>query len=249
MNPPSRRSIIDRHRRPHPAWLWVAAVLALLLALVMWSFSAAAQNQRGMQTIKAAMSLQPDVRKGKVLYARQCASCHGGRGHGMEDSLTPALAGQVPVYTIKQLVDAGEGDRRISAMHRTLANQQLESPTALANVAGYIATLRVNTRATTGSGKNLVQGIKIYAATCVQCHGSDGGGKPQWLTPSLRGQHYSYLLTQMRQIATSHRYAVEPAVIELLEALSLEQVTGVADLASRLSNPRSLPSGALPPED
>ncbi len=45
------------------------------------------------------------------------------------------------LYTIKQLVDTAEGDRRISAMHGTLAAQELLSPATLANVAGHIAML------------------------------------------------------------------------------------------------------------
>ncbi len=233
-----------RHRWPHPLWLWTAITLALLAAL--WWHSAAAQNQRAMNTIKAALDEQPDVAKGKALYVRQCASCHGRRGHGVPKSLTPALAGQVSPYTIKPLVDAAEGDRRISAMHRTLATQELLNPAALANVAGYIAILAVNKRPQIGSGEHLAVGVKIYTSACAPCHGSEGGGTPSWFAPALRGQHYSYLLTQSRQLAASHRYAAEPVVIELLESLSLDQLSGVADVASRLSDPRHPPFTAEP---
>lgn len=166
----------------------------------------------------------------------------------MEESLTPALAGQVATYTIKQLVDAAEGDRRISAMHRTLATQEMLNPAALANVAGYIATLKVNERPQSGSGQHLAMGVQIYALSCIRCHGVDGAGNSRTFTPGLRGQHYSYLLTQMRQLAASHRYAVDPAVARLLEALSLDQLTAVADVVARLSDPRPGPFLAVKPD-
>jgi cytochrome c553 len=209
----------------------------LQLALVFCYRSAAAQNQRGLDTIRSAISLQADLANGKRLYARNCVSCHGRKGHGEERSLVPALAGQVSPYTIKQLVDVGEGDRNIIAMHRTLTAQDLTKPQALADVAGYVATLPINHRTRTGSGEQLALGTQIYDATCAQCHGRDGGGNPAWFAPSLRGQHYSYLLTQLRQLAAGHRYAVDPVVARLVEALSLEQLTAVADVTSRLSHP------------
>jgi cytochrome c553 len=247
-NPKQQGGQTARWRWPHPLWLWSAITLVLLVALALWPGSAAAQNQRATTTIKAAISVQPDAAKGKALYARQCASCHGRKGYGVQKSLTPALAGQVATYTIKQLVDAAEGDRRISAMHSTLATQELLSPAALANVAGYIEMLEVNERPQEGSGQHAAKGAKIYALTCARCHGVEGAGNPSTFTPALRGQHYSYLLTQMRQLAASHRYAVDPVVIRLLEALSLDQIMGLADVASRLSDPRPGPFLAVEPE-
>ena len=224
----------ERYRWPHPIWLWLVAALALILLLFLWSHSAAAQGQRGLNTMRVAITLQPDLRNGKVLYARACSSCHGRKGYGKEKSLTPAVAGQVNTYTIKQLVDSGEGDRSIAPMHRALAAAELTNATALANVAGYIASLPANQRPQRGPGSQLKLGMEIYSATCANCHGTDGSGNAEMFAPSLRGQHYTYLVTQMRQMAASHRYAVDPIVVRLLEALTLEQLTAVADTASRL---------------
>jgi cytochrome c553 len=58
----------------------------------------------------------------------------------------------------------------------------------------------------------------------------------------LHAQHYSYLLRQARQLATGHRYSVDLPVLVVLEALSLDQLTAVADFISRLpaAEPESL---------
>lgn len=224
-----------RLRSYHLAWL--LALAALLVVLAFWYTSAAAQTERSMDALHAALSVPPDVTKGKALYRRECASCHGRKAHGNETAMVPALAGQVPSYTIKQLLDMGEGDRSNLRMNHTLASEKLLAPAALANLAGHVATLPLNTRIKTGTGQQLERGQRTYAATCAHCHGPQGDGNAKWFVPALRGQHYSYLMTQMRQIGTSHRYAKPALAAQLLEAMSLEQLSAVADVASRLSVP------------
>lgn len=45
------------------------------------------------------------------------------------------------------------------------------------------------------------------ASTCIACHGQDGQGiGPEY--PNLGGQHYNYLLKQMRAFKSGERYAV-----------------------------------------
>ena len=85
-----------------------------------------------------------------------------------------------------------------------------------------------------GDGKQLVLGGRIYKAICADCHGARGEGDDRRQIPALRGQHYSYLLRQARQLTTGHRYSVDLSVIMLLEALSLDQLTAVVDFISRL---------------
>ena len=69
---------------------------------------------------------------------------------------------------------------------------------------------------------------------CAYCHGAQGGGNEAHATPALRRQNYAYLLMQMRQLAVGHRYSVDLEIAESLADLSLDQLTAIADYASRL---------------
>ena len=85
-----------------------------------------------------------------------------------------------------------------------------------------------------GDGKDLVAGKRYYAGLCAFCHGSSAEGNEKHATPSLRNQHYSYLLMQTRGLAVGHRYSVPIEVIQVLEELPYEQMTAIADYLSRL---------------
>lgn len=49
--------------------------------------------------------------KGAVLYASNCASCHGEHAEGDEIAAVPMLAGQHPAYLLRQMYDAVDGRR------------------------------------------------------------------------------------------------------------------------------------------
>ncbi|GMU70530.1 MAG: hypothetical protein AMXMBFR37_28620 [Steroidobacteraceae bacterium] len=48
---------------------------------------------------------------GATVYAQHCASCHGPRGEGNGEKVTPRLAGQQYMYLRRQLHDAVDGRR------------------------------------------------------------------------------------------------------------------------------------------
>lgn len=232
--PPLRASRSSASRLKRHAW-WLGLLAALLAALlVLWARSAAAQTQRGLQIIERALKATPDRERGAALYRAQCASCHGKAAHGDMKTVTPALAGQVLTYTIKQLADMAEGDRTTPEMHHTIARKELSTPQALRDVATYLKELPPLRSPEVGDGARLALGAEIFRKTCAQCHGAQGEGDERYAAPALQRQHYSYLLRQMRQLAVGHRYAVDIEVIELLEAMDLDELTAVADYASRL---------------
>lgn len=216
-------------------WLWVGvAVAALVLALA--TRSAAAQTERGSEIIERALAAKPDLRKGASIYRERCDSCHGRQAHGSPDPVTPSLAGQQALYLIKQMVDFAEGDRSAPEMHRIVALNELSTPAAIRNVASYLSGLPRNLRPETGDGRNLADGKRYYEGLCAFCHGQRGEGNEQHATPSLQGQHYSYLLMQSRRLAVGHRYSVPVEVIDMLEKVTLDELMAIADYASRLSS-------------
>jgi cytochrome c553 len=148
--------------------------------------------------------------------------------------VAPALAGQVASYLVKQLADLVEGYRDLPEMHRQVARADLVTPQAMHDLAAFLSALPPLTDPQLGDGRQLVLGGRIYKSVCADCHGTGGEGDARSRTPALRGQHYSYLLRQVRQLAAGHRYSVDISVIVVLEALTLDQLTAVTDFISRL---------------
>lgn len=228
-----RTPAMQNRRWRHSFWLWVSgAIVVLVLALV--TRSAAAQTERGTEIIERALAAAPNQRVGGRIYRERCAWCHGRNAHGSADPVTPSLAGQQALYLIKQIVDFAEGDRTAPEMHRIVALKELSTAQAIRDVSSYLNGLPGNTRPETGDGKNLAGGKRYYDGLCAYCHGQRGEGNEQHATPSLQGQHYSYLLMQSRRLAVGHRYSVPVEVIDLLEKITFDELRAIADYASRL---------------
>jgi cytochrome c553 len=229
----SKPVIVDFRRARHGLWLGMAiAVIALGLAL--FTRAAAAQTERGNALIEQTLATRPDRQQGERLYQEVCSSCHGAKAYGSADPVTPSLAGQLRLYLIKQLVDFAEGDRTEPEMHRVVALKRLSTPQAVSDVTAFLADLPANPSPELGEGTALAAGKRYYDGLCAFCHGKQGEGNAEHATPSLSRQHYSYLLMQSRRLAVGHRYSVPVEVIEVLEKVPFDQLTAIADYASRL---------------
>jgi len=55
------------------------------------------------QPVPALRTIRGDVEKGALLYAARCASCHGEKGEGKRDSLSPSLTHLEGWYFIDQM--------------------------------------------------------------------------------------------------------------------------------------------------
>jgi len=217
---------------------------AAIAASMLLCTDATAQSERSNQAIEAALQLAPDLRHGKQLYQKLCSSCHGRTAGGAPDTVVPALAGQIPLYLIKQMVDLSEGLRPNQTMHRELARTDVTTEQALADIAGYVAKLPRMARPQWGAGTDLAVGKKYYDGLCAFCHGQQGEGNAEHATPMLAHQHYSYLLLQMKDLNQGHRYSVDVAVMDALQALDPQTLRAVADYASRL--PGDAPEAKAP---
>lgn len=213
----------------HGSLLTLSLVIASMLA-----GSAVGQEIRSTDIIERALQAKPDTETGKRVYREHCSACHGGQAYGNADEVIPALAGQLPIYVIKQLVDLAEGGRASADMHRIAAKKPLSTPQGLSDIAGYLAALDPNPKPETGDGAQLAMGKRYYQGLCAYCHGAQGGGNEAHATPALRRQHYSYLLMQMRDLSADHRYSVDVAIVDTLQRLSHDQLSAIADYASRL---------------
>jgi cytochrome c553 len=211
-----------------------AMMLCLVAGLMVQHPVAHAQSKRVIGVISLALALEPDRAHGQQIYAKHCATCHGRGGEGNPEAVTPILSGQVLTYLLKQLADMSEADRDVTEMHRLMARPELGTPQSLRDVATFLNSLAVTTVPQRGDGGRLLVGERIYKSACLSCHGKEAEGDFASAVPALRGQHYSYLMMQVRQMAVGHRYSVDPEVIGLLEALSRDELSAVSDYLSRL---------------
>ena len=86
----------------------------------------------------------------------------------------------------------------------------------------------------TGNGQNLKIAKDIYMKNCMQCHGDDGQGNNDAFYPGLKGQHYHYLLRQLKWIRDGYRQNSDPLMVTKVKSLSDEELDAIADYLSRL---------------
>ncbi len=104
-------------------------------------------------------------------------------------------------------------------------------------MAGYLASLPRPTAHGRGAGTDLATGARLYERDCVGCHGADGEGDAVRFIPSLVGQHYRYLLRQIRDIGAGRRGNAHPEMAALVERLNDAELQALIDFAANLGTP------------
>lgn len=189
------------------------------------------------ERVRNALQLDQDAQAGKKLYVAHCARCHGKQALGSAAKVIPALAGQRRAYLIKQLADFSEEERSSRDMHAVVSQPTLSSERAWADLAGYLNSLPRPSFPQTGDGRALQLGEAIFQDQCASCHEEDGRGDDDGFIPSVRDQHYSYLVRQLRSIASWHRFNVDADLVRYFESLDSDEATAVADYLSRMRGP------------
>lgn len=214
-----------------PVLIVVSALLCMLAGSVVASPLSVDEQVRN------ALQLDQNLEHGKQLYASECARCHGPRALGSATRVIPALAGQRRAYLIKQLADFSEEERSSREMHAVISRTALANEQAWADLSGYLNSLERASFPQTGDGRGLELGEAIFQDQCASCHEDDARGDDDGFIPSLRDQHYSYLVRQMRSIASWHRLNVDADLVRYLDSLDTEEATAVADYLSRMRGP------------
>lgn len=214
------------------------ATAGWIAVIGLWAFeTAVAEAERAEQLARIALDLDADAERGAELYRAQCAECHGAAAEGNAGRLIPVLAGQRRAYIVKQLADFVERDRIATQMHRVVSRQAVREPQAWADLALYLNNLPPPRRTQVGDGRFLQLGEASYAQWCSSCHDEDGRGDDDGFVPSVRNQHYSYLLKETRNLAAGHRFNVDEDLRRFLNSLKSDEQQGIADYMSRMQGP------------
>jgi len=184
-----------------------------------------------------AATLTADVPHGWVLYLKHCAACHGRQAFGDGPREIPALAGQRESYLIVQLAHFIDGDRPGSELHGPAMHDALQPPDvkraqSLRDLGAWLSRAPSNREPEQGTGQALATAKRTYASACAGCHGVNGEGGEAPIAPALAGQHYSYLLTELRRFSSGH-LAHAPGLLPTVVGSADEQ-QALADYASRL---------------
>lgn len=212
-------------------WLMLLfAGAAALLGAAATPETAASQNMNDMQ---AALKAKPRPAHGARVF-KQCAACHGRDAGGSTDGVVPALASQHFRYLVKQIVEFRDDERFAGPVHDQVTRETMDGPQTIADLATYLAELPPNLKPQTGTGKDVARGAEMYRAACASCHRDAGLGTDDLGIPSLRGQHYAYLVRQIVDIGNAHRFNTPPDLVLLLKDMPREDAEAIADYLSRL---------------
>ncbi|UCB55261.1 MAG: c-type cytochrome [Thiotrichales bacterium] len=183
-----------------------------------------------------ALSLTPNIENGRELY-KLCVACHGPEGWGDSNGSYPQIAGQLPGVTIKQLADIRAGNRDNPIMRAFSSRRSLGDAQAIADVAGYIASLPMTEFNGQGSRRYIELGREIYERDCADCHGESGEGDVKKHVPAIHGQHYEYLERQYRWIRNGRRRNANKDMVEQIQGYSLRDEKAVLSYTASLIPP------------
>ena len=213
----------------------VSGLLIIGTALALGAGVTRASEETVDRLTKVALAMDANPKRGGARFDRYCARCHGANALGDAGRRIPVLAGQRFAYLVRQLANLSGDQRDATVMHNVLSAKELQDPQAWADIAAYLNGVPVPTHSQTGDGKLLGLGEGTYRTLCASCHFDDARGDDDGFVPSLRNQHYSYLLGQLQRISEFHRHNIDENIARLLRSLDADEVSAVADYLSRLN--------------
>lgn len=161
----------------------------------------------------------------------QCSACHGSFAEGrldpglIQDGFGgfPALNGQHPAYTTKQLKAFRDGSRAndFNGMMRNLAKNMTDQEIAL--VADYLAGMELPPELPVAVVTSVA--APPQAAACVGCHGPSGNSVSP-IFPKLAGQQEAYMLKQLSDMKSGARKV--PMMEKLIEPMTTADFEAIA---------------------
>ncbi len=163
--------------------------------------------------------------------ATACAGCHGPNGNS-PDPRVPSLAGQPVFYTHWQLILFRDQRRRNPEMSPFAANL---SDAEMANLAAYYAAQAPRPPpAAAGDPEKIAAGrLAAERHHCVSCHAPTFAG--QQYAPRLAGQHYEYLLRQLRGFKAQTRAELDGTMTTAAEPLTEQEIENLAHYIASLA--------------
>lgn len=161
--------------------------------------------------------------------AEACVACHGPSGNSVAPQF-PILAGQTARYLYLQLKDFKEGRRTEPLMAPFLANLSRED---MFDLAAFYAAQKPRPNTFKADPARAVRGkAKADEVLCTMCH--LGGFLGQNEIPRLAGQHYEYIVKQIRDFKAGRRTNDAGNMASVAKTLSERDIEDLAHYLSSL---------------
>ena len=189
---------------------------------------------RKLSTLLFAAALLPTAALADAAAGKQkavpCAACHGADGNST-NPLWPKLAGQTSRYLYLQLRDFKEGRRKDPLMSPMAANLSRED---MLDLADYFSSQKMAASTYKVAGAKVAEGKKITDnALCPMCH--LGGFSGQNEIPVVAGQHYDYIVKQLKDFRARARTNDAGSMTAYTQGLTDEQIDSLAQYITNLN--------------
>lgn len=171
-----------------------------------------------------------DAASAKEKASTVCVACHGADGNSAVNPLWPMLAGQTARYIYLQLRDFKEGRRADPLMTPMAANLSRDE---MLQLGEYFASQKPKPSAFSVDSAKAAEGKKVAdAALCTMCH--LGGFSGQNEIPRVAGQHYEYIVKQLKDFRAKARTNDAGNMISVTRGLTDEQIDDLAQYITGL---------------
>jgi len=189
-----------------------------------------------------AQAQAPDAAKAQSIANQVCAACHAADGNSTAPA-NPKIAGQIPEYLHKQLVDfkaqGGKKPARESPIMMGMVANLSEAD--MKGLAAFYAGQKLKPAAAADKdlaalGQKLWRGGNTATGVpaCAGCHGPTGAGMPAQY-PRLGGQYAEYIASQLKAFKEGGRANDPNGMMRGVTArMTDREIRAVAEYASGL---------------
>lgn len=172
----------------------------------------------GCAVVGSAAEVEAGRRKAEV-----CGPCHGADGNSTNPAI-PSLAGQPPLYTYYQLLlfqQQQRADPQMAPFVVSLNDADMQ------DLAAYYAAQTPTVPHGTSDPVQAEAGQRLVKAHyCDSCHAPGLIGQQH--IPRLAGQHYEYLVKQLRAFKAQTRADMDGSMTMAAQPLSAEDIETLA---------------------
>lgn len=173
--------------------LIISITLGFLLLAVLWIIIPDPQSE-GSQEKGGSVAQTQGV------FQTTCATCHGAKGEGNKELMTPSIASLPRWYLEEQIRkfrngQRGDHSKDVNGQKMRAAISEL-TDVQIAEAIDFIETLPAHSHTSTLNGDS-ERGYQLYFDNCMACHRFNGHGEKVFRSASLNGLQDWYLLEQL----------------------------------------------------